>query len=61
MKALVKSGDSRSNGSRDTRPPHFVTNDDDDVGVRRASHKGKTSQGVLPKNQRRKPFDRLDE
>ena len=30
VKVRVKFGDSRSNGSRDTRLPHFVTNDTDD-------------------------------
>ena len=44
LDALEKFGDSRSNGSRDMRLPHFVTNDDDDgAGVRRISHRGKTS------------------
>ena len=29
VNVLVKFGDSRSNGSRDIRLPHFVTNDND--------------------------------
>ena len=32
MKAHVKFGDSMSNRSRDIRLPHFVANDNDDVG-----------------------------
>ena len=44
-KAAVKYGGSRVNPSRDTRLPHFVTNDNDrddyNGGVRRASHKDK--------------------
>ena len=44
VKVRVKFGDSRSNSSsRDIGLPHFVTNDDDDAGVCRSSHKGKTA------------------
>ena len=53
VKARVKFGDSRSNRSRDIRLSPFVTNDydDDDAGVRRSSHQGKTPpSGVLPNN-----------
>ena len=32
----VKFGDSSQNSSRDTRLPHFVTDDDDDTGVRQS-------------------------
>ena len=51
MKARVKFGDSRSNPSRDIRLPHFLTNEDDDnddAGVRRSSHKGKTFYFTSP-------------
>ena len=44
----VKGSDSRSNRSRDIRVPHFVTNDDDDTGVRPSSHKGKTPLSTSP-------------
>ena len=50
LKVCVKFGDSRSNRSRDIRLSHFWTNHDH-AGVRRSSHKGKTSPGgILPKN-----------
>ena len=44
-----KFDDSRSNRSRDVRVSHFVMNDND-AGLRRSSHKGKTPYGVLPNN-----------
>ena len=37
----VQFGGSRSHRSRDIRLPFFVTNDDNDTGVRRSSHKDK--------------------
>ena len=43
MDVPAQFGDSSSNGSRDMRLPHFVTNDND-AGVCRSSHKGKTDQ-----------------
>ena len=42
VKVPVNRGYSRSNRSRDTRLPHFVTNDDNDDAGRQA--------GVLPKD-----------
>ena len=53
MDIFANFGDSRSNHSADIRLPHFVTNidnDDHDAGVRRSSRKGKTRNGVLPRN-----------
>ena len=48
MKVGVKLCNSKSNRSRDIRLPHYLPNDnddesDDDAGVRRSSHKGKTA------------------
>ena len=54
MDVRVKSGDSRSNRSRDGLP-YFVTNDDD-AGLRRSSHQGKSPYGVLLKNHFARPF-----
>ena len=48
MKVRVKLGDSRSNGSRDIRLLHTVTNDDEDAGVRR--HHIRAKRRFLPSN-----------
>ena len=46
----VKYGYSRSNRSRDTQLPLFVTNGNDDAGIHQSSHQGKTTAFCLKYN-----------